>query len=134
MIKYLTIEQVLKLHDAVVEKFGGLAGIRDPNLLRSCIESPKMTMFGKDLYPSVYDKAAVYLFNIICNHPFNDGNKRTGAGSAYLFLRINKASIPFDPSPNDRTYENFVVRIANGKITKENIAYFLEHGDENVNK
>jgi death-on-curing protein len=49
MIKYLTIEQVLKLHDAVVEKFGGLAGIRDQNLLLSCIESPKM--FGEDLYP-----------------------------------------------------------------------------------
>ena len=77
MIKYLTLEQVLKLHDAVVEKFGGLSGIRDSNLLLSCIESPKMMMFGEDLYPSVYDKASIYLFNIVCNHPFNDGNKRT---------------------------------------------------------
>lgn len=130
MIKYLTIEQILKLHDAVVEKFGGLSGIRDPNLLFSCIEGPKMTIFGEDLYPSVYDKAAVYLFNIVCNHPFNDGNKRTGAGAAYLFLQVNKAVIPFDFFPKDMTYENFVVKIARGKISKEEIAYFLEHGKE----
>jgi death on curing protein len=130
MIKYLTLEQILKLHDVVVEKFGGLTGIRDSNLLLSCIESPKMMMFGEDLYPSVHDKAAVYLFNIVCNHPFNDGNKRTGAGVTYLFLRINKISIPFDPSPQDMTYENYVVKVARGKTTKEDIAYFLEHGKE----
>jgi len=46
MIKYLTLKQILKLHDALVEKFGGLAGIRDSNLLLSCIESPKMMLFG----------------------------------------------------------------------------------------
>jgi death-on-curing protein len=130
MIKYLTLEQVLKLHDAVVERFGGLTGIRDPNLLLSCIESPKMVIFGEDLYPSVYDKAAVYLFNIVCNHPFNDGNKRTGAGAAYLFLKINKIRIPFDASPEDMTYENFVVKVARDKTAKEEIAYFLEHGEE----
>ncbi len=130
MIKYLTLEQVLRLHDAAVEKFGGLTGIRDPNLLLSCIESPKMVIFGEDLYPSVHDKAAVYLFNIVCNHPFNDGNKRTGAGAAYLFLRINKTHIPFDASPEDMTYENFVVKVARYKTAKEDIAYFLEHGEE----
>jgi death-on-curing protein len=112
----------------VIEKFGGLSGIRDPHLLLSCIESPKMTMFGTDLYPSIYDKAAIYLFNIICNHPFNDGNKRTGAGAAYLFLQINKAPLPFDFSPEDMTYENFVVKVAKGKTTKEEIACFLEQG------
>lgn len=130
MIKYLTIEQIVKLHDAVVKKFGGLAGIRDANLLLSCIESPKMMMFGEDLYPSLYDKAATYLFNIICNHPFNDGNKRTGAGAAYLFLQINKAHIPFDSSPEDRTYETFVVKVARGKTSQEEVAYFLAHGEE----
>jgi death on curing protein len=131
MIKYLTIEQILRLHHAVVEKFGGLSGIRDCNLLFSCIESPKMAIFGEDLYPSLYDKAGIYLFNIVCNHPFNDGNKRTGAGAAYLFLQINKARIPFDTSPEDMVYENFVVKVAKGKTTKEEVAYFLEHGKEN---
>lgn len=131
MIKYLTIEQILRLHDALIEKFGGLSGIRDSNLLLSGIESPKMAMFGEDLYPSIYDKAGVYLFNIVCNHPFNDGNKRTGAGAAFLFLQVNKAHIPFNFSPKNTVYENFVVKVAKGKTTKEEVAYFLEHGKEN---
>jgi death-on-curing protein len=132
MIKYLTTDQILRLHDALVEKFGGLLGIRDHNLLLSCVESPKMALAGKDLYPSVYDKAGVYLFNIVCNHPFNDGNKRTGASAALLFLQINKACIPFDFSPRNMVYENFVVKVARSKTTKEKIAYFLECGEENT--
>ncbi len=127
MIKYLTLQQVLRLHDAAIEKFGGLKGVRDPNLLLSSIESPMAAMFGNDLYPTIYDKAAVYLFNIARNHPFNDGNKRTGCGAAYLFLRINKKRILFD----DEVYEEFVIKVANGKKTKEEIAYFLKNGIEN---
>ena len=126
MIKYLTLKQVLKLHDSVVEKFGGLSGVRDPNLLLSCVESPKMTMFGEDLYPSIYDKAAVYLFNIISNPPFNDGNKRTGAGTAYLFLKANEIPVLFD----DKSYEDLVVEVAKGTITREEIAHFLEQETE----
>lgn len=124
MIKYLTLEQVLEMHDAFIEKFGGLKGIRDNNLLLSALETPKAAMFGIDLYPSVYDKAAAYLYHIVQNHPFNDGNKRTGFGTAYLFLKANKIPILFD----DESYENLVVEVAKGKATKEDISYFFEYG------
>ena len=124
MIKYLTLEQILKLHDAAVEKFGGLRGIRDTNLLLSSIEHPKAAMFGEDLYPTIYNKAAAYLFHIVCNHPFNDGNKRTGCGAAYLFLKINKAEILFE----DVDYEDFVVKVAQSKKTIEEISDFFERG------
>lgn len=124
MIRYLSIEQVLEMHDAFIEKFGGLQGIRDMNLLLSAIETPKATMFGNDLYPTVYDKAAAYLFHIVQNHPFNDGNKRTGFGATYLFLRANKTLILFD----DISLENLVVETAKGKNTKKEISYFLEYG------
>jgi len=87
MIKYLTIEQVLEIHEALVEKFGGLIGIRDINLLISAVEAPKAAMFGDDLYPTIFDKAAVCLFHIVRNHSFNDANKRTSFLAAYLFLR-----------------------------------------------
>ncbi len=113
----------------MIENFGGLSGVRDYNLLLSCVESPKMTMFGEDLYPSVFDKAAIYLFNIVQNHPFNDGNKRTGAGVTYLFLQINKAPILFD-SKDDVIYEKLIVRVAKGNVDKDDIAYFFEHGKE----
>jgi death-on-curing protein len=124
MIAYLSVEEVIAMHDAFLQKFGGLPGIRDINLLMSAVETPKSRMFGQDLYPTVYDKAAAYLYHIICNHPFNDGNKRTGFGSALLFLKANSIPIVFDK----KKYENLVVEVANGKVKKEEIARFLEHG------
>lgn len=130
MIQFLTIEQVLHLHDATIEKFGGLKGIRDLNLLASAIEMPKAAMFGEDQHPTLYDKASAYLFHIVCGHPFNDGNKRTGAGSAYLFLRLNKARILFEPYFENEIFETFIVKISGSKVTKKEISYFLEHGRE----
>lgn len=125
MIKYLTLEEVLEMHDAFIEKFGGLKGIRDVNLLLSAIETPKAAMFGEDLYPSVYDKAAAYLFHIVQNHPFNDANKRTGFGATYLFLRANGVPILL----SDEAFENLVIEVAKGKVSKEEIARLLEHGE-----
>lgn len=126
MTKYLTLEQVLKMQELLIEKFGGLQGVRDANLLISAIETPKTAMFGDDLYPTVYDKAAAYIFHIVCNHPFNDSNKRTGFLAAYLFLKANRVPILFE----DEVYEDLVVEIAKGKKTKEEIAYFFKHGKE----
>ncbi len=83
-------------------------------------------MFGEDLYYSIYDKAAALLFHLIQNHPFNDGNKRTGFSAAYLFLKANKIPILFD----DDQYEHLVIEVAKGKRTKEEIAYFFEQGKE----
>lgn len=82
---------------------------------------------NKCLYPTIYDKAAAYLYHIVQNHPFNDGNKRTGFGAAYLFLRANQVPILFD----DESYENLVIEVAKGKRKKEAIAFFFEHGKEN---
>ena len=126
MIKYLTLEDVLAMHEILIERFGGLQGIRDINLLISAIEAPKASMFGDELYPTLYDKAAVYLFHIINNHAFNDGNKRTGFLAAYLFLKANKVPIRF----KDEIYEDLVVEVAKGKKTKEEIAYFFKNGKE----
>lgn len=118
--KYLTLEQVLEMHDAFIEKLGGLKGIRDMNLLLSAIETPKAAMFGEDLYPTIYDKAAAYLYHIVQNHPF----KRTGFGAAYLFLKANNVPILFD----DESYEKLVVDTAKGKKSKKEISHFFEHG------
>lgn len=74
------------MHDIFIEKFGRLQAIRDMNLLMSAIETPKATMFGEDLYPTLYNKAAAYLYHIVQNHPFNDANKRTGFGAVYLMM------------------------------------------------
>jgi death-on-curing protein len=130
VIEFLTLEQVLYLHDAAIEKFGGLRGVRDANLLASAIEMPKLYMFGEELHLTLYDKASAYLFNIVCGHPFNDGNKRTRGGSAYLFLRLNNARVLFESYFEDERFEKFVLKVSKSKMKKKEIAYFLEHGRE----
>lgn len=122
MIFYLTLEQIIQIHDAALE-FGGSPGIRDRHALESVVEMPRMAMYGNDLYPHIYDKAATYLYHIVQNHPFVDGNKRTGAASAQLFLRINDV---IDNIP-DEVYEEFVVDLAQGLMSKEDVSNFFQH-------
>ncbi len=125
MIIFLTLNQVINIHEHAL-KFGGLSGIRDKNALESAIEMPKMTMYGEYLHPTLCDKAAAYLYHIVQNHPFLDGNKRTGAASAQLFLRINNIR---DNIPDD-DYENFVVEIARGTASKAHASAFFRHFTE----
>lgn len=123
MTKFFTVEQVIEIHDAFLEDHGGLPGIRDKGLLISSVEMARASMFGEYLHKTIYDKAAAYLFHIVQNHPFNDGNKRTGALTTILFLEENGINIAF----SDHDYEELVVSVAQGKKNKEEIAYFLKH-------
>jgi death-on-curing protein len=124
MIEYLTVEQVIELHDEMIKRYGGLPGIRDKNLLHSAVDAPKAAMFGQEMYPSVYEKAAVYLYHIVRNHPFNDANKRTGYTVTLVFLEVNKAKKTF----KKEDLESLVVEVAKGKESKEQIAAFLKLG------
>lgn len=127
MTKFFTVEQVIEIHDVFLEDHGGLSGIRDKGLLISAVQMARASMFGQYLHKTIYDKAAAYLFHIVQNHPFNDGNKRTGALTTILFLEENGIKISF----SDHDYEEFVVSVAQGQKNKEEIAYFLKHGKEN---
>jgi len=95
MIKFLPVEMVILYHDKLIDEYGGLKGIRDMGLLLSALEMPKSSMCGVDFHPTIFDKAAAYLFHIVCNHPFNDGNKRTGAFAAAVFLEIHGMNTDF---------------------------------------
>ena len=124
MTKYLTADQVIAFHDILLKKFGGLAGVRDANLLHSALEAPKASFGGKDMYPSIYEKAAAYLYHLAKNHPFNDGNKRTAYVTALAFLKANQASLKFKIA----LLEPIVVATANGKLDKEQLAGFFKTG------
>lgn len=124
MIKYLTVNQVISFHDDLVNNFGGLLGIRDKNLLISALQAPKASFDGKEMYPSIYEKAAVYLYHIAKNHPFNDGNKRTAYVAVLAFLKANHAAIKF----KTMNLEQIVVEVANGSISKDKLAQFFQHG------
>lgn len=117
MIKFLTVEQVIEIHDALLEDHGGLPGIRDKGLLASAVEMPRASMFGEYLHKTIFDKAAAYLFHIVQNHPFNDGNKRTGALTTILFLEENDNPTIF----SDEDYEEFVIAVHRVKKTKRKL-------------
>ncbi|MBE9471958.1 MAG: Fic family protein [Chloroflexi bacterium] len=76
-MRYPTLDEVLTLHQLVLDAHGGSAGLRDMGALQSALAAPRQTMFGEELYPGIADKSAIILYLLTQNHPFVDGNKRT---------------------------------------------------------
>ncbi len=123
---FINVEDVIDYHNEIINEFGGSHGIRDLGLLISAVEMPKATMFGEDLHPTIFDKAAAYLFHIICNHPFIDGNKRSGTVVALTFLSCNEIILKYD----SLELEELVVKVAESKVKKEEIALFFQNAFE----
>ncbi len=88
-MKYLTPIQVLFLHSRVIDETSGTHGVNDPAVLLSALARPQSGFAGQELYPDLYSKTAALLESLIRNHPFVDGNKRTGIAAAGLFLEQN---------------------------------------------
>jgi len=120
-IYFLTLEDVLEIHEDQINRYGGKRGVRDQNLLLSAIAQPISTFDGQYLHKTLYDKAAAYLFHICQNHPFIDGNKRVALTSALMFLAMNEC--PFDYK--ESLLEELVRAVAEGKAKKNAIAAFL---------
>ena len=118
----ISIEEVLQIHNILIERFGGSTGVRDLELLDSSISRPFNTFDQQDLYPTIIDKAAAIIESIVRNHPFVDGNKRTGYTMMRLLLLSNDLDIV--ASANEK-YE-FVISIASGELTFEQIKDWIE--------
>ena len=110
-------EEALALHRIVMQKFGGSEGIRDETLLESAIHRPFHTFDGKDLYPTSEEKACALLESIVKNHPFVDGNKRTGY-LAYRLLLLNN-DLDIDAAQAEK-YE-LVIGIASSKMDLDEV-------------
>jgi death-on-curing protein len=91
----LSKEQILVLHEQLIEETGGSSGLKDEGLLESALSSPFQSFDGKDLFPSVYQKAARLGFGLASNHAFVDGNKRIGAHAMLVFLWLNGVEIEY---------------------------------------
>jgi death-on-curing protein len=89
MTKYLAIDEVMAIHEKMIELFGGREGINDFTMLHSAVERCKASFGRKDLYLTIFDKAAALIQSLILNHPFDDGNKRTAITSCARFLYLN---------------------------------------------
>ncbi len=117
----IKIEEVEKIHDILIEKFGGLKGIRDQGALDSAINRPYQTFDGQDLYPEPIDKAAALFESIISNHPFIDGNKRT----AYVLMRLVLLKNEIDIHAVQEEKFNFVIKAAEGKLNYDQIRTWI---------
>jgi death-on-curing protein len=120
----IDIQEVLVIHDTLIVQFGGSNGIRDYNLLVSAINRPFTSTGDTEFYPTIHEKAAALIESIVKNHPFVDGNKRTG----YVMMRLFLLNNGFDIQASQDEKYTFVIRIASGSLTIEHItSWILEH-------
>jgi death-on-curing protein len=124
MTDFLGVEDVLELHADQVALYGGDHGVRDLGLLETAVAQPQATFGGQLLHKDVFEMAAAYLFHIVQNHPFLDGNKRAGAVTALVFLDLNGIEID---APKGSLYD-LTISVATGQADKVQIAeYFRAH-------
>lgn len=123
IFRYLTAEEILRLHYQIIEDFGGSHGVRDEKRLLSVVKAPQLIVFGSEQYEGVHQKAAVYLRNIVGDHPFIDGNKRTGITVSSVFLARSGITLTVKP----KVLEDFVVGVAAKHLDINEVATWLKN-------
>lgn len=113
---------VIAIHADQIERFGGMVGVRDEGLLDSALAQPFASFGGQDLYPSTPEKTARYGYGVIKNHPFADGNKRTGTALIFAFLRGN--GLRFKPRASE--FYDVIVSVADGTMDFEGLVAWIE--------
>lgn len=120
-ILYLSVDDVIALHEDTLQHEGGLPGLRSLPLLESAVAMPMQQFGGVDLHETIFDKAAAYMFHLANNHPFNDGNLRVAAQTAWVFLDANGYQL----TASKASLTQFVDQVAQGQsIIPEMAAWF----------
>ena len=122
-MRYLSLLELLELHDAVISISGGSRGIRDIGLLESAVNQPRLTFDKADLYPDIVSKAAVLCFSLIMNHPFIDGNKRVGHAAMETFLLLNG----FEINATIDEQERIILDLAACQMKKDTLIAWLNN-------
>ena len=124
--QFIEFDEALEIHAVMIDRFGGDPSTRDAGLLSSALAQPRATFGGAFLHADIFEMAAAYLFHIVQNHPFVDGNKRTGAATAITFLELNGVDVSV-PRAN---LLQLVLEVAQGRIGKRQIAEFFRDKSE----
>ncbi|MCL0074423.1 type II toxin-antitoxin system death-on-curing family toxin [Dehalococcoidia bacterium] len=122
MMRYLSLLEVLELHETIIASSGGLRGIRDIGALESAINQPRLTFDQSDLYPDLVSKATALCFSLVMNHPFFDGNKRIGHAAMEIFLILNGCEIEATVAEQ----EQIILDLAAGTLTREAFTNWLK--------
>jgi death-on-curing protein len=120
-VLFLTLDDILESHQNQIDTYGGSHGIRDIGLLESAIAQPEASFGGQYLHADLFEMAAAYLYHLVMNHPFVDGNKRIGLEASLIFLEINDESL----IANDAELVDLVLKTTAGEVGKQEIAEFF---------
>lgn len=118
---FLSLDDILESHQNQIDTYGGGQGIRDIGLLESAIAQPEACFGGQFLHADVFEMAAAYLYHLVMNHPFVDGNKRVGLEAALIFLEVNGQSL----NATDEELVDLVLKTTMGQVAKPEIAEFF---------
>lgn len=118
---YFNKDDIILIHANMIKRYGGIRGLKDISGINYIVDAPKMTYDSKELYPSLYDKAAAYMYHIARGHPFCDGNKRTATYVCFLFLMNHGKTI----DPVD-FLEELVLKVAQGQCSIEECSHILK--------
>lgn len=121
-VVFLTLDEVLALHADQIARYGGRLGVRDLGLLESALAVPAATFGGRYLHRDLDEIAAAYLFHLVNDHPFIDGNKRVGLMAMLAFLGLN--NLRFEADEDEVT--ELVWAIARGKVSKPDATVFVK--------
>lgn len=119
---FLDLLQIIQVHQDQIQRYGGSEGLRDLNLLQSALAMPCAGFGGEYAHTTVFEMAAAYLYHLVKNHPFVDGNKRVGAASALVFLRMNGWSTPC----SDDELVSLTLGVISGEWSKTQVAVFFK--------
>src|SRR5271154_6789085 len=126
---FLSLDEVLEIHQQQIERYGGSAGLRDAAGLESAVATPQATFDGQFLHTSIPAMAAAYLFHLCQNHAFIDGNKRVGANAAITFLLMNN----WEPTFDENQLAELVLSVASRKLAPRFRSHSLQ-GSPRLNK
>jgi len=123
MMRYLSLFEVLELHEAIISISGGSRGIRDINALESAINQPRITFDQTDLYPDIISKAGALCFSLVMNHPFVDGNKRIGHAAMETYLMLNGYQI--EATVDEQ--EKIILDLSAGNLIRKTFTNWLKN-------
>lgn len=120
-IVFLTLIEVMAIHQNQIENYGGLLGLRDKGMLDAALAQPESSFAGSYLHPDIYSMAGAYLYHIAMNHPFVDGNKRVATVSALVFLELNNHELDVTSDLLEKT----VMKVAGSELSKDELIEFF---------
>lgn len=119
---WVTVDDVIAIHSRVIEKSGGLDGLRDRNILESAVSAPLQSFGGKELFPTDLEKIARVGFGLAANHAFLDGNKRIGAMVVQLLLKWNGYVLQL----RQGELADMFIAIADGSAQEQDLLHWIK--------